>query len=95
MTQSILQEFCSAHDFAEIRKGFPLLHSAIFSSFVGSLQAAILWPRNLQSYDLAICSFTFTCALLFSTANTTLFTWPAYMTFSSTGPLTQAHAILA
>lgn len=54
MTQSILQEFCSAHDFAEIRKGFPLLHSAIFSSFVGSLQAAILWPRNLQFY-LHLC----------------------------------------
>lgn len=62
MNQSLLQQFCFACRFRGVRKGFPLLHSAIFSSFisVGLSQVAILWSRNLQFY-LLLCLFVQHC----------------------------------
>lgn len=53
---SLLQQLCFAHQLRRVGKGFPLLHSAIFSSSVseGLSQVAILRSHDLQFY-LHLC----------------------------------------
>lgn len=62
MNQSLLQQFCFARQLRRVRRGFPVLHSAIFSSSVseGLSWVAILWSQSLQFY-LHLCLIVQSC----------------------------------